>query len=161
LTHARISITISPPSFHPGSAITMRSIAILLFPTLLLTSLTSSAPSLLPRQTPQQYYLRTSVLPSVAANDTGTPKGNLYILPYHTGAGLNDVVLTPNISYALSGSLGSATSFSSNDTTAWATNLTTPGANGSEIHWDMCTGSVPYASTYASSSLSAITCNRG
>lgn len=123
----------------------------ILFPIFLLTSLTSSTPSLLPRQAPQQYYLRTSLVPSIATNDTGTPKANLYIQSYHTGAGLSDVIFTPNISNALSGTLNSSIDSNSGETT-WITNITTSVADGEEIYWDMCAGSVPYASACASSS---------
>jgi len=54
------------------------------------------------RQT-AEYYLQT-VVPD-GSYDTGSNKSGLYVYGYHTGAGLNDAVLTSNISIASKGFL--------------------------------------------------------
>lgn len=117
----------------------------LLFLLVSILSLTFSYPSLDPRQTssPQQYYLRTSIVD--ATNDTGTPKGNLYLTTYHTGAGLSDATLTSNLSYALSGYFN-ATSDPNTGETQWITNISAIIAGGTPLYWDLCGGVVDYAS---------------
>lgn len=45
-----------------------------------------------------EYHLQTRIVNG--KNDKGTPKGNLLVEAYHTGAGLNDAVLTKNVSTA-------------------------------------------------------------
>ena len=69
--------------------------------TLLLTSLitfitTALATSIDARQAPSQYYLRTSLVDKYG----DAFKNGLYVYSYHTGAGLSDAVLTPNVSIA-------------------------------------------------------------
>ena len=54
------------------------------------------------RQT-QEYHLQTKCIS--CENDKGTNKENLYVEAYHTGAGLNDAVLTGNLSTAAAGYL--------------------------------------------------------
>ena len=104
-----------------------------------LLNLAFSSSLLSPRQASatQQYYLRTSIVD--ATNDTGTPKGHLYLTSYHTGAGLSDAVLTSNISNALPGYLNSTLNPDSGETT-WITNLTAIVAGGSAVYWDLCGG---------------------
>lgn len=124
---------------------TMSPISFILLVTLLVT-LTSSTPTLSPRQVPlpQQYYLRTSLVD--ATNDTGTPKDNLYIQPYHTGAGLSDVTLTPNVSSAVAGYLNTTLDPNSGEST-WITNITSLIANNETLYWDLCAVETPYGST--------------
>jgi hypothetical protein len=104
-----------------------------------------SSPAVSPRQVspPQQYYLRTSIVD--ATNDTGTPKGGLYVTSYHTGAGLSDATLTPNLTDALPGYLNTTVDPDSGETT-WITNLTTLIANNETLYWDLCSYSYPYTS---------------
>ena len=102
-----------------------------------LLSLVLSSPAPSPGPAPKQYYLRTSIVD--ATNDTGTDKCDLYLTSYHTGAGLSDAVLTPNISLALSGYLNTTSSPSSGETT-WITNITSIIAAGQNIYWDLCGG---------------------
>lgn len=65
---------------------------------LLLFSSTSLSSPLFPRQT-SEYYLKTRTL------DATSNKNGLFVLAYHTGAGLNDVVLTSNTTEASKGFL--------------------------------------------------------
>jgi len=104
-----------------------------------------SSPAVSPRQVspPQQYYLRTSIVD--ATNDTGTPKGDLYVTSYHTGAGLSDATLTPNLTHALPGYLNTTVDPNSGETT-WITNLTTLIANNETLYWDLCSYLYPYTS---------------
>lgn len=97
------------------------------------------------RQTPQEYYLQTSVI--FGANDTGTNKTGLYVYAYHTGAGFNDAVLSPNISIASKGYL--------NDTN-WQFDLGTP-----TLPWYFALSDIDYASWNAAeiNSASAPTSN--
>ncbi len=56
---------------------------------------TSASPLILPRQTTTlEYYLRTRT------TDPSSDKNGLYLYAYHTGAGLNDVVLNSNVTGA-------------------------------------------------------------
>jgi len=82
------------------------------------------------RQTPAEFYLQTSIIDS--SNDTGTNKSGLYVYAYHTGAGLNDVALSPNISIASKGFLNASN---------WQVDLNTP-----EIPWNLVLEDIPYAS---------------
>jgi hypothetical protein len=126
----------------------MPSISIVILTLLtLLVNLSSSTPSLHTRQAPQQFYLRTAIVPSEDVNDTGTFKGELYIQPYHTGAGLSDVTLTPNISEALSGFLNSTDDLSTGQAT-WNTDISTPLANNVTFYWEMCAQYTSYASMW-------------
>lgn len=50
-----------------------------------------------------EYYLQTSVISGT--NDCGTNKDGLYVVGYHTGAGLDDATLTSDISVASKGFL--------------------------------------------------------
>lgn len=50
-----------------------------------------------------QFYLQTSVINGT--KDTGSKKGGLYVYAFHTGAGLNDAVLSSNKTIASKGSL--------------------------------------------------------
>lgn len=104
---------------------------------ILFINLSPSMPSLLARQTPQQYYLRTAVYTSNGTNDTGTLKENLYVQAYHVGAGFNDVVLKPNISDSVPGYLNSTIDPVSGETTK-ITSLPPIVVNGEEIYWEMC-----------------------
>ena len=86
---------------------------------LLLTPLLATAAS------PAEHYLKTSVVKS-AHKDTGSNKNNLFVQSYHTGAGINDVVLVPEKK--------GAAPFFLNDTTAQF-DLKSPG-----ISWFMTMG---------------------
>jgi hypothetical protein len=62
-----------------------------------------------------EYYLQTCV--TNGTNDYGTDKEGLYVFSYHTGAGLGDATLTPNISVASKGFLnGTYQQFDQNTT---------------------------------------------
>jgi hypothetical protein len=114
--------------------------SILLVFVALLINYSSTAPSLLTRQTPQRYYLRTAAIPSdlTNTNDTGTLKNNLYITAYHVGAGFNNVGLTSNISEAVSGSLNSTIIDPNSGETTWISSLPPIISNGEPDYWDMC-----------------------
>lgn len=119
--------------------------SILLVLSAFLVDLSYTAPSLLSRQTPQQYYLRTAIVPSEDINDTGTYKGDLYIQSYHTGAGFSDVTLTPNITEALPGFLNITDP--NTGQASWNTNITIALSNET-VYWEMCTEGAAYTSTY-------------
>ena len=62
-----------------------------------------------------EYYLQTCVINGT--NDYGTDKEGLYVVSYHTGAGLGDAALTSNISVASKGFLnGTYQQFDQNTT---------------------------------------------
>jgi hypothetical protein len=62
-----------------------------------------------------EYYLQTCVINST--NDYGTDKEGLYVVSYHTGAGLGDATLTSNITVASRGFLnGTYQQFDQNTT---------------------------------------------
>jgi hypothetical protein len=62
-----------------------------------------------------EYYLQTCVINGI--NDYGTNKEGLYVVSYHTGAGLGDAALTSNISVASKGFLnGTYQQFDQNTT---------------------------------------------
>jgi hypothetical protein len=62
-----------------------------------------------------EYYLQTCVINGT--NDYGTNKEGLYVVSYHTGAGLGDAALTSNISVASKGFLnGTYQQFDQNTT---------------------------------------------
>ncbi|KIV86147.1 hypothetical protein PV11_01780 [Exophiala sideris] len=62
-----------------------------------LFAIASASPILETRDTtpPAQYYLQTKVV-NGAHNDTGSNKDGLYVVSYHTGAGLGDAGLIAN-----------------------------------------------------------------
>jgi len=67
----------------------------------------TASPLLETRQTidpPAHYYLRTKVV-NGKHEDTGSNKTNLWVYSYHTGAGLGDVGLSSNKSWAWEGYL--------------------------------------------------------
>lgn len=72
-----------------------------------LTGLVAATPLPNKRQTtttpPDRYYLQTKVVDS--SNDTGTDKDGLWVYSYHTGAGLGDVGLSSNKTWAWEGYL--------------------------------------------------------
>jgi hypothetical protein len=69
-----------------------------------------------------EYYLQTSV--TNGAGDCGTNKGGLYVLGYHTGAGLTDAVLFADISMASKGFLnGTYQQFDYNTSFPWYMDL--------------------------------------
>lgn len=66
-----------------------------------------------------EYYLQTCVING--NNDHGTNKEGLYVASYHTGAGLGDAALTPDISEASKGFLnGTYQQFDQDTTFPWA-----------------------------------------
>jgi hypothetical protein len=61
--------------------------------------LTFTSPLLSQLSNPPRYYLKT------LATDLSSDKNGLYVIAYHTGAGLNDAVLTSDIARASKGFL--------------------------------------------------------
>jgi hypothetical protein len=74
-----------------------------------------------------------------ATNDTGTAKGNLYVISYHTGAGMSDATLASDFSYVLS-SCFNATTNPDGVETQWITNIPAIIDAGFLIYWDLCGG---------------------
>jgi hypothetical protein len=76
----------------------MHLLTILLFTLSFLLSSIAIASPLATRQFDQEeYYLKTRT------TDPFNDKNNLYVIAYHTGAGLNDVLLIPNMTRASKG----------------------------------------------------------
>lgn len=76
-------------------------LAIMYNPTLIIASLLAATAVATPinkdvetRATPTNFKLKTTVING--KNDTGTEKGNLWVVSYHTGAGLGDATLDSN-----------------------------------------------------------------
>lgn len=65
-------------------------------PTLIISSLLAATALATPleNRAPKNFKLKTTVLNG--KHDTGTKKGNLWVVSYHTGAGLGDAVLINN-----------------------------------------------------------------
>jgi hypothetical protein len=69
-------------------------------PTLIIASLLAATALATPisdietRAPPTNFKLKTTVING--KNDTGTKKGNLWVVSYHTGAGLGDATLVSN-----------------------------------------------------------------
>lgn len=69
-------------------------------PTLIIASLLAATTLATPisdldtRANPTNFKLKTTVING--KNDTGTKKGNLWVVSYHTGAGLGDATLINN-----------------------------------------------------------------
>ena len=69
-----------------------------------------------------EYYLQTSVIN--ATGDCGTDKDGLYVVGYHTGAGLDDVALVSDFSVASKGFLnGTYQQFDYNTSFPWYMDL--------------------------------------
>lgn len=69
----------------------------LLILSLILPSIIIASPFTTRQVNQEEYYLKTRTI------DPFSDKNNLYVVTYHTGAGLNDAVLVSNITYASKG----------------------------------------------------------